>query len=470
MALNRPLAEPIDVVIVDADPAQRRALAGAIATRAVGRFRPHSCADAAEALGVSVGRAGSIVVADIETLGGAERIGDMAGPTVFLIATSARGSLNTAVAAVRAGAVDFMPKPIGVSALIERLDAAVAAWRDKLATAAPAEALKPSVSLRNGGVFSGFIGDSPAMRAVYEQIRRMAPSKAPVFVTGESGTGKEVVAEALHDAAGPDERPFVAINCSAIPKDLMESEIFGHVRGAFTGASENRTGAAELADGGTLFLDEIGEMDLSLQAKLLRFIQTGTLRRVGGNELRTVDVRFVCATNRDPFAEVESGRFRSDLFYRLHVLPIHLPPLRERREDILPLARSFLARYAAEEGRGFRGFEASAEACLLAYSWPGNIRQLQNAIRRTVVLHDGAEVALAMLPGTLLGDGRSAVSEPGLPPPPVQVASFREQERRIIETALAAFGGNVPRAAAALEISPATIYRKVKSWMETQRI
>jgi two-component system repressor protein LuxO len=464
MALKRSLAEPVDVVIVDADPAQRRALAGAIANRGVGRFRAHSCADAGEALGLW--REGAIVIADIETLGGAERLTEIAGPAMSLIATSARGSVNTAIAAVKAGAVDFLPKPIGVSALIERLDAAVAAWRAK--AAAPAEAnARPAPT--SHAEFDGFIGDSPAMRAVYDQIRRMAPSKAPVFITGESGTGKEVVAEAIHQAAGGDGRPFVAINCSAIPKDLMESEIFGHVRGAFTGASDNRTGAAELADGGTLFLDEIGEMDLALQAKLLRFIQTGTLRRVGGSELKTVDVRFVCATNRDPFAEVESGRFRSDLFYRLHVLPIQLPPLRERREDILPLARAFLARYAAEEQRGFHGFDAGAETALLAYAWPGNVRQLQNAIRRTVVLHDGSQVTAAMLPETLRAELVPGPVGAGLAPP-VPVASFREQERRIIETALAAFGGNVPRAAAALEISPATIYRKMKSWTEAPGI
>jgi two-component system repressor protein LuxO len=469
MALQRSLAEPVDVVIVDADPAQRRALAGAITNRGVGRFRAHSCADASEALGMR--RDGAIVIADIETLGGTDRLGDIAGPAVSLIATSARGSVNTAVAAVKAGAVDFLPKPIGVAALIDRLDAAVAAWREKLAVPQPA-AREPSerpaaVSPRADGG-DGFIGDSPAMRAVHEQIRRMAPSRAPVFITGESGTGKEVVAEAIHRAAGRDGRPFVPINCSAIPKDLMESEIFGHVRGAFTGASDNRTGAAEFADGGTLFLDEIGEMDLGLQAKLLRFVQTGTLRRVGGNDLKAVDVRFVCATNRDPFAEVESGRFRSDLFYRLHVLPIHLPPLRERLPDILPLAEAFLSRYAAEEGRGFRGFDESAESALLAYGWPGNVRQLQNAIRRTVVLHDGAKVTAAMLPARLGGcDGAVAA---GTDAPAAPVASFRDQERRIIETALAAFRGNVPRAAAALEISPATIYRKMKIWTEAPRI
>jgi two-component system repressor protein LuxO len=206
-------------------------------------------------------------------------------------------------------------------------------------------------------------------------------------------------------------------------------------------------------------------MELSLQAKLLRFAQSGSLRRVGDSKLKQVDVRFVCATNRDPFAEVEAGRFRADLFYRLHVLPIHLPPLRERRDDILPLARVFLDRFTAEEGRNFMGFDPEAEDILLAYAWPGNIRQLQNVIRRTVVLHDGEAVAAAMLPQALAATTTLASSgKPPVPVRPQQIAPFHEEERRIIETALAAFDGNVPRAAAALEISPATVYRKVKAW------
>jgi len=468
MALGRPSPEPVDVFIVDADPAQCRALAGAIADRSVGRFSPRVCNSPAEAIGVARDGASAIVIADLDTIGGAEKLGEIAGPTRSLIATSARGSLNTAVAAVKAGAVDFMSKPIGAAALIERLEAAVATWSDLRVVPqprSPETRAKPAAT-----EFAGFIGASPGMQAVYGQIRRIAQSKAPVFITGESGTGKEVAAEAIHTHAGPTGRPFVAINCSAIPKDLMESEIFGHVRGAFTGAAENRTGAAELADGGTLFLDEIAEMDLGLQAKLLRFVQSGTLRRVGGSELKHVDVRFVCATNRDPFVEIEGGRFRSDLFYRLHVLPIHLPPLRERREDILPLARAFLMRFSAEEGRGFHGFDAEAEAMICGYSWPGNVRQLQNAIRRTVVLHDGSLVEAAMLPESLTGGRAAASAEPiTLSAGQSGPATFRDQERRIIEAAIAAASGNVPRAAAALEISASTIYRKVKSWSEPAR-
>jgi two-component system repressor protein LuxO len=242
----------------------------------------------------------------------------------------------------------------------------------------------------------------------------------------------------------------------------MESEIFGHMRGAFTGATEDRPGAAELADGGTLFLDEIAEMDLALQAKLLRFVQTGAIRRVGGSELRRVNVRIVSATNRDPEVEVAAGRFRADLFYRLHVLPIHLPPLRERREDIIPLAEAFLARYGAEENRTFHGFDEGATARLVGHDWSGNVRQLENAIRQVVVLHDGGTVSDEMLPVAI----RQPAAPADLASTPQAIVPFRDQERRIIEAALSAFGGSIARAAAALEISPSTIYRKRQEWSE----
>jgi len=452
--------QPVDVFIVDADASQRRALAGMIAERSLGRFQAHACASEVEALSARSGDNRAIVIADIETIGGAARLSDFAGGAFPLIATSVSGSLTTAVAAMKAGATDFLPKPIGAKALIERLEAALAGWRGEKAARPP-----PPIAVdgKDGTDFAGFIGRSPAMQAVYEQIRRMAPSRAPVFVTGESGTGKEVCAEAIHQYSGPAGRPFVAINCSAIPRDLMESEIFGHVRGAFTGAAENRAGAAELADGGTLFLDEVAEMDLSLQAKFLRFVQTGTIRRVGGTELTRVDVRIVCATNRDPFVEVEAGRFRADLFYRLHVLPIHLAPLRARPEDVMPLALAFLMRFSVEEGRTFRGFTAEAERRIMACPWPGNVRQLENAVRRTVVLHDGAEVTPEMLPPEL---GTTGTPQPTTQAPlsPTAILPYRVQEQLIIATALAAFGGNIGRAAAALEISPSTIYRKRQEW------
>jgi two-component system repressor protein LuxO len=301
------------------------------------------------------------------------------------------------------------------------------------------------------------------MQAVYRVIEAAAPSRATVFVTGESGTGKELAASAVHRLSPRAAGPFVPINCAAIPRDLIESEIFGHVRGAFTGAVADRQGAAQAADGGTLFLDEICEMDLALQGKLLRFVQTGQFTPVGASRPVSVDVRFVCATNRDPLAEVKAGRFREDLYYRLHVVPLRLPPLRERGEDVILLAEAFLARAAAEEGRRFRRLSPDAKAALLAHSWPGNVRELENAIRGAVVLADGEELTAEMLPASV----RLSPPSRRAPPPaadPSAILPLAEVERRAIEAAIAACGGNIPRAAAALGISPSTLYRKRAAW------
>ncbi len=408
----------------------------------------------------------NVLLADVESVGGPARLSEIARGQAPIIATSSGASLHAAVAAMRAGAADFVAKPIGATALIERLESVIAGWNRSEATGTSGQRKAPE-GAAPGNEFEGFIGTSAPMLSVYEQIRRIAPSRAPVFITGESGTGKEVCARAIHTLSGPEGRPFIAINCSAIPRDLIESEVFGHVRGAFTGAVENRPGAAELAHGGTLFLDEIGEMDMGLQSKLLRFIQTGMVRRVGGVEEKTVNVRFICATNRDPSSEIRSGRFRQDLFYRLSVLPIALPPLRDRHEDILRIAENALAHYSAEEGRAFGGFDPEAARLLLNYDWPGNVRELQNVIRRIVVLYDAAEVKPAMLPPELGAVSSSA--EPAQNARPEQqgsLAPFWMQERDIIESALAAFGGNISKAAAALEISPSTIYRKRQAWLE----
>ncbi|HET7715171.1 MAG TPA: sigma-54 dependent transcriptional regulator [Bauldia sp.] len=463
MTSGKDAQRAVDVVILDEDPAHRRMLSSLIAERTQGRFQPHGFGSRDDALAAAKAMPGAILLVDVEAAGGLDRIPEIARAAPRIIATSSAGSLQLAVAAVKAGACDFLPKPIGARGLIERLESAVADWREP----APAASAAGPPGDAKVADFAGFIGRSAPMLEVYARIQRMAPSRAPVFITGESGTGKELCAEAIHRHAGAPDRPFVAINCSAIPKELMESEIFGHVRGAFTGATEDRPGAAELADGGTLFLDEIAEMDLALQAKLLRFVQSGTLRRVGANELRRVEVRIVSATNRDPLAEVEAGRFRADLFYRLHVLPVHLAPLRERREDIMPLAEAFLARFAAEEGRAFRGFDAEAAEVLLRHEWTGNVRQLENAVRQVVVLHDGEKVTVSMLPSAIRGYVPAPPSQPRAAGAPV--VPFREQERAIIENALAACGGSIPRAAAALEISPSTIYRKRQAWSERRR-
>lgn len=451
--------EPVRVLIIENDPTVRRLAAAALCAH---EMRVREAADITEAAALVRNEAFAATVLSLDSANEiTEAIASLrqAGMTCPLIATSARGSVSFAVEAVRAGAADFLVKPYQPAELVKRLLHVMLSGAHEAPETAAAE---------TADGFEGFIGASNAMHAIYEQIKRISPSKAPVFITGESGTGKEVAAEAIHARSDRASGPFIALNCSAIPKELMESEIFGHVKGAFTGAHEDRAGAAELAHGGTLFLDEICEMDLALQAKLLRFVQTGTVRRVGDTKTRNVNVRFVCATNRAPMREVEAGNFREDLFYRLHVLPLHLPPLRERAGDIVRLAASFLARCAEEEGRGFRGFTTDAAAKLEVFGWPGNVRQLQNMIRRVVVLHDGTEVSAEMLS---LPDGdRPATHEPSRDTGPLpriespSIAPLWRQEQRIIEEALKAFDGNAQKAAAALEVAPSTIYRKLQNW------
>lgn len=480
MVGTRGSKEPVRVLIVDNDPVARRLLAAAIHSTAK---RAAVCETAsvseAEMPLRNFSFAAAVVSLDRgypEDVIAALRRTGLSGP---IIATSSHGSVSGAVEAMRAGADDFLVKPYQPAELARRLFARIEQATPSCTSVHPRESGDPESHARLLGSrlrgneresintsFHHFIGESPAMRALYEQIRRVAPSKAPVFITGESGTGKEVCAEAVHACSGRADAPFIAINCSAIPRELMESEIFGHVKGAFTGAHEDRPGAAELAHGGTLFLDEICEMDLALQAKLLRFVQTGTVRRVGDPRLRHVDVRFVCATNREPVREIEAGRFREDLFYRLHVLPLHLPPLRARGRDVALLARAFLARFAEEEGRRFCRFTPEAEAMLEAHAWPGNVRELQNVIRRMVVLHDGEEASAEML--ALAAGTHEAARDTGRLPraESPSIDPFWRQEQRIIQQALAAFDGNAHKAAVALEISPSTIYRKLQAWGE----
>jgi two-component system repressor protein LuxO len=403
-----------------------------------------------------------------------------AGLVTAAVVVTANGSINAAVEAMREGAFDFIVKPVNAERLIYTVRNALERHRLRR--------IVQTFQQIERTEFCGFIGRSLPMQAVYRTIESAANSKASIFVTGESGTGKEVCADAIHRTSNRAGHGFVALNCAAIPHELLESEIFGHVRGAFTGATADRTGAAARAHRGTLFLDEICEMPLDLQVKLLRFVQTGTYTPVGGQRTEEVDVRFVCATNRDPLREVQEGRFREDLFYRLHVIPIGLPPLRERGPDLLALARHFLGRWAAEEGRAFRGFDRAAERAVETYPWPGNVRQLQNVIRSVVVLNEGDTVTAAMLTAALqlqdLGAARQPLTSPHRPALPWPAADrslalpapsrprsalppvrpLAAVEREAIEAALALAGNNVARAAAMLEISPSTIYRKVARW------
>lgn len=387
-------------------------------------------------------------------------------PTEVIVIT-ANGSINTAVEAMREGAADFLVKPFPAERL--RVTLRNALERNKL------RAVVDTLQGTDRGRCGDFVGGSLAMQAVYRIIDSAAASKASVFITGESGTGKELCAEALHRRSPRRAGPFVALNCAALPRDLIESEIFGHVKGAFTGATSDRDGAAKRAHHGTLFLDEICEMDLSLQSKLLRFLQTGEVQRVGSDRSDTVDIRVICATNRDPAAEVKAGRFREDLFYRLQVIPIELPPLREREDDVLLLARDFLVKFGREEGKSFTGLSADAETVLRYHGWPGNVRELQNAMRNVVVLHPGGVVNAAMLPANLMklaptGPAASASATAAPMPgsePDGHIQPLWRTERDAIEAAIKACDNNVPRAAARLEVSPSTIYRKLQAWSET---
>lgn len=315
-------------------------------------------------------------------------------------------------------------------------------------------------------VFGGFIGTSYIMQKLYERIEAAATSQATVFITGESGTGKEVCAEAIHKYSCRASGPFVPVNCAAIPRDLMESELFGHVKGAFTGAIAAREGAVSLANGGTLFLDEVAEMTPDMQTKLLRFLQDFTFRKVGCGKLEKTDIRVICATNRDPVAEIKSGRFREDLFYRLHVVPIFMPPLCQRGDDVIDIAHVLMRRYAEEEGKQFEVMEDAADVILKNYHWPGNIRQLQNIVRNAVVMNDGKVLMADMLPMTLFNKHhvyRSALGDDA----ENSVKPLALVEREAIEKAIDVFNGNVPAAATALGVSASTLYRKKAAWGES---
>ena len=423
-----------------------------------------------EALEAIDAQAPNVVLLDLELpdINGREileHIREQAIPTAVIIITS-HGSVDIAVDVMRAGAIDFLEKPFTADRLNVTLENALRR-----------QDLEEFVDLHRREHYHGFVGASLPMQTVYHIIDSAASSKATVFITGESGTGKEVCAQAIHDASPRHDKPFVALNCAAIPKDLMESEIFGHTRGAFTGAVSAREGAAARADNGTLFLDEICEMDMDLQSKLLRFIQTSTFQKVGSNTLQSVDVRFVCATNRDPMEEVRAGRFREDLYYRLHVIPVDLPPLRQREDDVILIAHHLLETYTREENKHFERFTPETESILRTFEWPGNVRQLQNVIRNIVVLNDQDIVTPSMLPPplseisasmpTLSTQSESLSGEIPLAYGSTDSMTFQplwQIEKQIIERTIEHCDGNIPKAAALLEISPSTIYRKRQQW------
>jgi two-component system, repressor protein LuxO len=397
-------------------------------------------------------------------------------PDTPVILSTAYSSLELAVRSMKLGAFDFLPKPVDEA----RLATTVA---NAIKHAELQRQLKhPGLGLGKGA-YEGMIAISEEMCAIFTTIESLATTPASVLVTGESGTGKELVARAIHNRSKRT-GPFVALNMAAIPQGLVESTLFGHERGSFSGASQRRLGACEEAHNGTLFLDEIGEMPIDLQPKLLRFLEQHVIRRVGGDADIPLDVRIVSATNREPRSMVDSGSMRNDIYYRLNVIPIRLPPLRERRKDIALLASNKLVKLSRHYGKEFKSFDSQALECLESYPWPGNVRELLHLVERTVITNSGTIVESHMLPplemsqwipsasadrnSASVNDRNSALhNDKGLAEE--QIVSLAELERNAICHAIEACGGNRLAAALALGISTATIYRKLKSYGLTAR-
>jgi len=378
-------------------------------------------------------------------------------PAVPVIILTGHGTIETAVKAMRDGAYDFLTKPIN----LDRLSLLVKRALSNRELVLQHRAMQEELEKKRG--FSNIIGVSQEMRKIYEVVRQVAPTKASVLITGESGVGKELIADAIHNLSNRKDKPFIKVHCAALSESLLESELFGHEKGAFTGAISRKRGRFELAHMGTIFLDEIGEINQSVQIKILRVLQEKKFERVGGEETIEVDVRIISATNRDLKAEIAAGRFREDLYYRLNVVNIHIPPLRERKEDIPLLVAAFLKEFARENGKQIEGIDARARAALYNYTWPGNVRELRNCIESAVVLCKGQYITLEDLPPVLRSGADENYVKISLGTP------LEEAEREIIQANLSYFRGNKSKTAEVLGIGRKTLHRKLKEYgLETE--
>ena len=374
---------------------------------------------------------------------------------------TAYGDVDTAVEAMRRGAYDFLQKPVDLRKLGLVLE------RGLKARATEDELDRARTRLDRKFSLGEIVGSSRALQDAVERVRQVAPSNATILLTGETGTGKELFAQMIHQNSRRPKGPFVPVHCAAIPANLLESELFGHEKGAFTGAAERRAGRFESADGGTLFLDEIGEIDAPTQVKLLRFLETRSIERLGSHKAIPLDLRLVCATNRDLAAMVREGKFREDLYYRLAVVPLRLPSLRERRDDIPLLLAHYLRKFAAENGVAAPRLSPAAAAILCDHAWPGNIRELRNAAENLVVLHPGKEIQPADLDPRL----RQPAAAPAAATAPTGAAGAHpldreENEKRLLREALAQAHGNRTKAAELMGISRRTLHRKLVQWPE----
>ena len=372
------------------------------------------------------------------------------------IMMTAYGNVETAVEAMKRGAFDFLTKPVN----LERMEILIKRALNSRTMVTENQALHQRLDQKFS--FKGIIGNSSALEAVIERVKLVAPSKATVLLEGETGTGKELIAQAIHQNSDRSRKPFIAVNCAALPANLLESELFGHEKGSFTGAIEKRIGRFEASSGGTLFLDEIGEIDATTQIKLLRFLETKTFERVGSIKPISVDIRLVCATNQNLREQVEKGNFREDLYYRLNVVSIFLPPLRERKEDIVLLLDHFLKHYSKENGVPVPELDSSAVRVLHDYRWSGNIRELRNFAENTVVLHRGGLITEYDL------DNRFREGSPvGVPTESIRSnLSVEENEKHLLHKALIQAKGNRTKAANLMGISRRTLHRKLLQWPE----
>ena len=441
------------VLIVEDDPAARVGLEQLVKSWG---FLAESASDGEEALEKVTSFRPAIVITDLvmPRMDGLAllRALHLEGADVTTLLLTAQGTVETAVEAMKEGAYDYLTKPLDIQRLKILLDKVV----ERLETLREVKALRRQ--LREHGTFGSLIGNSPEMRKIYEVVELAAPTAASVLITGESGTGKELVAQTIHQLSPRATFPFIAINCAAIPETLLESEIFGHEKGAFTGASDRRQGCFELADRGTLFLDEIGVMTPATQVKLLRVLQERSFRRLGGRTEQTVDVRVIAATNIDPDEAVKNGKLREDLYYRLNVFSFRLPTLRERKEDLPLLIQAFITEFNTRNQKAIAGVDHQAMRILEQYAWPGNVRELRNVIERATILAAGPFIEAKHLPPVLVAE-----------PPPVQQpqlalspgTTVEEAERQLIVMTLAHTRDNKTRAAEILGISLKTLHNKL---------
>jgi DNA-binding NtrC family response regulator len=445
------------VLIVEDDPHTRNGLSELV--QAWG-FQTEEAPDGEEALRRVTSFRPAIIVSDLvmPRMGGLDllrSLKDQLSDLTFILLT-AQGTVESAVEAIKEGAYDYLSKPVDPQRLQILLQKAV----ERQETLREVRQLRRQ--LREVGSFGRIIGNSAGIRSLYRVIEQAAPTQASVLISGESGTGKELIAQTIHELSPRTTFPFVAINCAAIPETLLESEIFGHEKGAFTGAHDRRTGVFELAHRGTLFLDEIAEMQPATQVKLLRVLQERTFRRLGGRQEQTVDVRVIAATNLNPIEAVRSGKLREDLYYRLNVFAVELPPLRDRREDIPLLVQTFLNEFNTRNGKSVRAVDQEAMYILEHYPWPGNIRELRNVMERATILADGEFIEVRHLPPILLSRGEESLPTVTLAPG----TTVDEAERRLILLTLEHTRNNKTRAAEILGISLKTLHNKLNRMKE----